>query len=131
MVNQGQKFRLRLNKNLQLQAVLLLAGHSQVGQQNVGLNLHLDELVDGGIDARSKFRCEGLALFLWSFGLISDGLDVLLEGSGVVLIDEVEFIILFQYALDLDERPAGSLLQDLVFLAVQRDLLFSEALFED
>lgn len=88
-------------------------------------------MVDGRIDARCEICREGLALFLWSFGLISDGLDVLLEGGGVVLIDEVKFIILFEYALDLDERPTGSLLQDLVFLTVEGYLLLSEVLLQD
>lgn len=88
-------------------------------------------MVDGRIDTRCEICGEGLALFLWSFGLISDGLDILLEGGGVVLIDEVKFIVLLEYALDLDERRTGRLLQDLVFLAVERDLLFREVLLED
>lgn len=62
--------------------------------------------------------------------MISDGLEILLEGSGVVLIDEVKFIVLLEHPLDLDERPTGCLLQDLIFLAVERHLLLREVLLE-
>lgn len=63
--------------------------------------------------------------------MIPDGLDKLLEGCGIVLIDDVKFIILFEYPLDLDKRPTGRLLQDLIFLAIEGDLFFREVLLKD
>ena len=86
----------------------------------------LNDAINSGIEIQS----ESSALFLWRFGLIVNNLDKFCKGERVVLIDQVEIVVLFEYSLHFDKATAGDLFENLIFLTVQSYLLFTEILLE-